>query len=53
MSRWLGLGNMEHELRRTAYGYGVSYLRDENVLQLDCGNGSLTMNILKNSEYFK
>lgn len=36
----------------TANMYGVSFLGDENVLKLDCGDGCTTPNILETTELY-
>ena len=35
------------EMGVIANGYGVSFWDDENVLNLDCGDGCTTLDILK------
>lgn len=36
----------------TANGYRISFGDDEKVLNLDCGEGCATVNILKTSELY-
>ena len=44
---WLPGAGERGEWRVTAYGDGISFGGDENVLELDSGNGCVTLNILK------
>lgn len=37
----------------TADGYGVSFWGDENILKLDSGNSTTTLNILTTDLYLK
>lgn len=46
---WLpGVGGREH--KSAANGYRVSFRGHKNVLELDCGNGCITLNIPKTTE---
>lgn len=36
----------------TANGYGISFGGNENVLNLGCGDGCTTVNILKTIEFY-
>lgn len=49
MDWWLpGVGGREH--KSAANGYRVSFRGHKNVLELDCGNGCITLNIPKTTE---
>lgn len=36
----------------TTNGNGVSFRSVENVLKLDCGDGCITVNVLKTTEFY-